>query len=187
MLKKRFLIALSAIGISMNAFTQDTRSLSKSIYVELFGASNLIGISYDSRLTSTSHWGYRIGISYFQDGSSLLYSSHSNNGLFFPLEVNYLMGKRTNKLELGLGTSFGLYKENTSFVEDYSSQATIKTQSTSQCTFGYYLFSNIGYRYQASKGFLFRIGISPSFSFKGKHGIKKEPFIYPYIGFGYSF
>ena len=32
-----------------------------------------------------------------------------------------------------------------------------------------------------------RIGLSPSFSFNDKHGITKEPFIYPYISFGYSF
>lgn len=28
---------------------------------------------------------------------------------------------------------------------------------------------------------------SPSFSFNDKHGVTKEPFIYPYISFGYSF
>lgn len=54
-------------------------------------------------------------------------------------------------------------------------------------TFGYYFFSNIGYRYISTKGFLFRIGLSPSFSFNDKHGVTKEPFIYPYISFGYSF
>ena len=58
---------------------------------------------------------------------------------------------------------------------------------TSNTTFGYYFFSNIGYRYISTKGFLFRIGLSPSFSFNDKHGVTKEPFIYPYISFGYSF
>lgn len=43
------------------------------------------------------------------------------------------------------------------------------------------------YSVPPTKGFLFRIGLSPSFSFNDKHGVTKEPFIYPYISFGYSF
>ncbi|OUP88690.1 hypothetical protein B5F02_25670, partial [Bacteroides ovatus] len=72
------------------------------------------------------------------------------------------------------------------FTEDIDNQSAV-IQSTSQTTFGYYLFSNIGYRYLSNKGFLFRIGLNPSFNFKDKHGITKEPSVYPYISFGYSF
>lgn len=79
-----------------------------------------------------------------------------------------------------------IYNEHISFIEESKEQyETIS--STSNTTFGYYFFSNIGYRYISTKGFLFRIGLSPSFSFNDKHGITKEPFIYPYISFGYSF
>ena len=66
--KKAFLLTLLVIGISLNAIAQEKLSLErkryKSVYLEFLGASNLIGISYDSRLSPTSHWGYRIGISY---------------------------------------------------------------------------------------------------------------------------
>lgn len=102
------------------------------------------------------------------------------------IEVNFLTSGNKHKLELGLGSNLGIYNEHISFIEESKEQyETIS--STSNTTFGYYFFSNIGYRYISTKGFLFRIGLSPSFSFNDKHGITKEPFIYPYISFGYSF
>lgn len=52
--------------------------------------------------------------------------------------------------------------------------------------FGYFLFGNIGYRHQRTNGFMFRVGLSPSFNFGDKHGIIKSAF-YPYIGLGWSF
>lgn len=111
----------------------------------------------------------------------------NNPRLYLSLsEVNFLTSGNKHKLELGLGSNLGIYNEHISFIEESKEQyETIS--STSNTTFGYYFFSNIGYRYISTKGFLFRIGLSPSFSFNDKHGITKEPFIYPYISFGYSF
>ncbi|MBD5278604.1 MAG: hypothetical protein HDS32_05145, partial [Bacteroides sp.] len=43
---------------------EEVAPLYRSIYAELFGASNLIGISYDSRIKPGSPFGYRGGISY---------------------------------------------------------------------------------------------------------------------------
>ena len=190
MIKKGFLLALFAIGVFANIFAQDTLSFKKTrdknIYIEFLGASNLIGVSFDSRFTPISPWGYRIGISYFQGGDSFIKASNSNRGLFFPIEVNFLTSGNKHKLELGLGSNLGIYNEHISFIEKSNDQyETINL--TSNTTFGYYFFSNIGYRYISTKGFLFRIGLSPSFSFNDKHGVTKEPFIYPYISFGYSF
>ena len=169
MKKKHFLLVISVLflptliqGKNDQKVFQNEKT-NRGIYIELFGASNLIGLSYDSRLNPTSNWGYRVGISYYKNGNSKLTGSNSNSAIFSPLEINYLLGKKKSKLELGVGTSLGLYKENTSF-------------AGSQKIFGYYLFSNIGYRYQAKKGLLFRTGISPSFSFKGKHGLEKNTF-----------
>lgn len=158
----------------------------KNIYVEFLGSSNLIGVSFDSRFTPISPWGYRLGVSYFQGGDSFIKASNSNRGLFFPIEVNFLTSGNKHKLELGLGSNLGIYNEHIYFIEKSKDQyETINF--TSNTTFGYYFFSNIGYRYISTKGFLFRIGLSPSFSFNDKHGVTKEPFIYPYISFGYSF
>lgn len=56
----------------------------------------------------------------------------------------------------------------------------IKTQ------LGYFFFGDIGYRYQRPNGFMFRVGVSPSFNFGDKYGLNKAAF-FPYIGFGWSF
>lgn len=190
MINKVFLLILFAIGVFTNIHAQDTLSFKntrdKTIYVEFLGASNLIGVSFDSRFTPVSSWGYRIGVSYFQGGDSFIIASKSNSGLFFPIEVNFLTFGNNHKLELGLGSNLGIYNEHIYFMEE--SKGTHETiNSINNKTFGYYFFFNIGYRYLSTKGFLFRIGLSPSFSFKDKYGITKEPFIYPYISFGYSF
>ena len=74
------LISVFAIlVITPHAFAQDkvidgdsteTNAISKSspvfrnIYGELFGASNLIGVTYDSRFKAGSKWGYRAGLAY---------------------------------------------------------------------------------------------------------------------------
>ncbi len=173
-----------------NTFAKGPLSLiktkDKSIYIELLGASNLIGISFDSRFASTSNWGYRIGWSYFQGGESFVKSSNSNKGSLFPIEINYLAFKNKHKLEVGFGSNIGVYKEYSSYTkESKTNNVTIETSSTS--TFGYYLYANIGYRYVSNRGLLFRVGLCPSFNFNDKHGINKEPFIYPYISLGYSF
>lgn len=85
MIKKGFLLALFAIGVFANIFAQDTLSFKKTrdknIYIEFLGASNLIGVSFDSRFTPISPWGYRIGISYFQGGDSFIKASNSNRGI----------------------------------------------------------------------------------------------------------
>lgn len=168
--------------------------ISKSIYVELFGASNLVGVSYDARLGAATNWGYRIGVSYTSDLNSLFDNSSSMRGVSIPLEMNYLLGRKKSKLDLGLGINLGFYTEKISYTE-YSYEMVdemmilipIQDVNLSKRLFGYYLFSNIGYRFQAVKGFQFRVGISPSLNLGGVHGVKKHPSIYPYLSFGYSF
>lgn len=154
MIKKGFLLASFAIGVFANIFAQDTLSFKKTrdknIYVEFLGSSNLIGVSFDSRFTPISPWGYRLGVSYFQGGDSFIKASNSNRGLFFPIEVNFLTSGNKHKLELGLGSNLGIYNEHISFIEKSKDQyETINL--TSNTTFGYYFFSNIGYRYISTK------------------------------------
>lgn len=99
MIKKGFLLASFAIGVFANIFAQDTLSFKKTrdknIYVEFLGSSNLIGVSFDSRFTPISPWGYRLGVSYFKEGILLLkhltliegYFSLSKS-TFSPLEIS---------------------------------------------------------------------------------------------------
>lgn len=120
------------------------------------------------------------------------------NGAGVPLELNYLLGKKNSKLELGFGASLGVYqvKETIGYVEDTwwypggenTDETSPKTYfyTSSRTQFGYFFFGDIGYRYQRPNGFMFRVGVSPSFNFGDKYGLSKAAF-FPYIGFGWSF
>lgn len=94
---------------------QKTRSLS----VELLGAQTIVGINYDSRFDVNSGLGYRVGIGYgYGDNSG--WPDQKINGVGVPLELNYLLGKKNSKLELGFGASLGVYqvKETIGYVKD---------------------------------------------------------------------
>ena len=154
----------------------------KTIYLEGFGASSTIGLNFDSRFTGDNGWGYRVGLSFCSSSYSFLWDDAT--GVAVPLEINYLLGKRNSKLELGVGTSLGYYK-----VEEDSDEVPSHPESWrygERKTFGYFVFLDIGYRYQPAKGFDFRIGITPSFDFGGRRGIYRHMF-YPYISLGYAF
>ena len=75
---------------------QKTRNLS----VELLGAQNIVGINYDSRFKGNSGLGYRVGLGYGYGNNSSLFDQKIN-GVGVPLELNYLLGKKNSKLELG--------------------------------------------------------------------------------------
>lgn len=165
---------------------EKTRSLS----VELLGAQNVVGINYDSRFKGNSGWGYRVGIGYGY-GDNCSWIDQKISGVGVPLELNYLLGEKKSKLEVGFGASLGMYhvKETSWF---YSQPVPPETEGiaepyeSKENRFGYFLFGNIGYRYQRTNGFMFRVGLSPSFNFGDKHGLSKSAF-YPYIGLGWSF
>ena len=84
---------------------QKTRSLS----VELLGAQTIAGINYDSRFEGNSGLGYRVGIGYGY-GENSGWFDQKINGVGVPLELNYLLGKKNSKLELGFGASLGVYQ-----------------------------------------------------------------------------
>ena len=84
------------------------------ISLELLGAQNTVGINYDSRFKGNSGLGYRVGIGFgYCDNSSLL--DQNIKGVGVPIELNYLLGKKKHKLEIGFGASLGVYhvKETT--------------------------------------------------------------------------
>ncbi|MBO7577082.1 MAG: hypothetical protein J6T03_06415, partial [Bacteroidales bacterium] len=78
--------------------------------------------------------------------------------------------------------------KTTNFPSDYNGIPYYEVEYAgvaSHSTWGYYFFGNIGYRYQPSHGFQFRVGISPSFNFGGDHAVSKN--LAPYISFGFVF
>lgn len=176
---------LNMLILSVGMIAQNKVS---SVSLELLGAQNTVGINYDSRFKGNSGLGYRVGIGFgYGDNSSLL--DQNIKGVGVPIELNYLLGKKNHKLEIGIGASLGVYhvKETTWY---YYQPVPPETEghdepytSTSN-RFGYFMFGDIGYRYQRDNGFMFRVGISPSFNFGDQYGLNKSAF-YPYIGFGW--
>lgn len=175
--------------------SSEKENIYRNLYIEMLGTSNFIGLSYDSRIKPGSRFGYRIGISYAREAyQSMFIGSGSSSFFAVPLEANYLYGKRKSKLETGLGLDIGICQENNSYWSyNYIQTAPFQIElihykvNHFQRQFGYYFFSNIGYRYQASRGFLFRFGINASFNLGDKYGVRKRTLLYPYISFGYTF
>ena len=187
-------LLISCVAVAQSAMAQQSENTQKSVYLELFGASNIVGVNFDSRLKPNSPWGYRVGLGYtYSKNYGLLSGSNSIRGVDVPIEANYLLGKKRSKLELGLGVNLGYYKEkyDTWDLKEIGKEdgityyESIYKGEDSRSLWGYYCFGNIGYRYQPSHGFQFRAGISPSFNLGGKHAVSKS--VFPYISFGYVF
>lgn len=189
---KKVLLSLFALCyFSAVMAQQKTRNLS----VELLGAQNVVGVNYDSRFDGNSGLGYRVGIGYGYGNNSGLFDQKIN-GVGVPLELNYLLGKKNSKLELGFGASLGVYQVKETYVKDTGeypdgentdeTSPNIDFYTSSRTLFGYFFFGDIGYRYQRPNGFMFRVGVSPSFNFGDKYGLNKAAF-FPYIGLGWSF
>ena len=171
------------------AFAAQAQEKVRSVSLEVFGAQNTVGINYDSRFKGNDGWGWRVGLGFgYGDNSGFI--DQNIKGVGVPLEVNYLLGKKSSKLELGFGANFGFYhvKEKTGYYIPLGDGSGDKTEyyKSSDNRFGYLMFGNIGYRYQRVSGFMFRVGITPSFNFGDKNGLKKSAAC-PYIGLGWSF
>ena len=111
---KKVLLSLFALCyFSAVMAQQKTRNLS----VELLGAQNIVGVNYDSRFDGNSGLGYRVGIGYGYGNNSGLFDQKIN-GVGVPLELNYLLGKKNSKLELGFGASLGVYQVKETYVKD---------------------------------------------------------------------
>ncbi|GAB4093402.1 hypothetical protein [Flaviaesturariibacter terrae] len=82
-------------------------------YVEVLGAGGVNSINYDTRISTGGRngWGVRAGIGYWKVPTISYYADTLRQGLIsLPLMVNYLVGRRTNFLELGLGVTYFLCK-----------------------------------------------------------------------------
>jgi hypothetical protein len=166
----------------------------KSVYFEALGASNVAGITYDARFIGNSGFGYRVGLGYtfgFNHSSFIGDSQTTLNGLAIPMAINYLFGERKSHFELGFGMSNGIYHQTEkngpiTWIDANGKVITYPASETKQTTYAYFFFGDIGYRFQPVTGVMFRVGISPSFNFKGDHVVNKA-FIYPYLSIGYAF
>ncbi|MBQ8047119.1 MAG: hypothetical protein IJ196_04245 [Prevotella sp.] len=166
----------------------------QSIYLEIGGASNLAGLSYERRFSGNDRFGWRTGVAFvYAEHMSIFTGSDDLRGWTVPIEVNYLTGRRKSHLELGVGINLGYYNEHTHYYYyqhtgevDGIYQYDVEQRHDTRNTWGHFFYGNIGYRYQAKSGFQFRAGISPSFNLGGDHAVSKS-FFWPYLSLGYAF
>lgn len=195
-MKKKLMTLLLAMSLMGSVVAQAQDAVCRSLSLELFGAQNTVGINYDSRFKGNHGLGCRVGVGYgYSETSTIASSSYALQGIAAPIEINYLFGQGRHKLELGMGTSLGYYYEKCHVLTTvapppgdvggppYFGYADYYKKVTHN-TFGYFMFSNIGYRLQTNRGFLFRAGFTPSFNFGDQYGIHRK-WYYPYVSFGW--
>lgn len=148
-------------------------SRQKQLYLQTgfgFGYSSMDWVTYNAEAPEDQQW---------QWGDFRSYS------YTVPAGVTYLMGKKRSKFELGAGITAS-YHHNVYEGLD-------KTENK----FSSYLFGNVGWRWQARSGFLFRIGVSPLLSInKTTYWANSLTFgndddnrfaVAPYFSFGWAF
>ena len=178
------LALIASLFVAAPSFGQNGRT----VYLELLGASNGLGLNYDARFNrdASSGFGWRtgLGFGYRYSSTGVAYGflskedgtldmSHIYNQCFrasIPLEINYLLGKGPSKLDLGAGGIFcaDLY--------------TAKDGSKPRLAFGVTPYLGAGYRLVTEKSFVFRAGLISPLNFRAG-----EISWWPYIGIGKAF
>lgn len=192
------LLTASLFAMPLSAKTADSTYVmpQHSIYAELGGASDFVGINYDMRLKKGSPWGFRAGASWSYNSEEFLNADTKKEHIIgLSTDVNYLIGGRRNHLELGLGNKLLLIKFNGHyyhFPKDNSDEPLAYRVHKTWVRDLIYL--NIGYRHVALHGFQFRCGITPMINVtKGwqwaddsttKRG---DIMLVPYVSFGWAF
>lgn len=172
-------LALCMLGAITLHAQDDTEH---SVSIEGLGVHNVVGINFDSRFKGSHGFGFRVGAGYTQGTHAYISPSATKvQGVAFPLEINYLLGQDMHKLELGLGCSLGYYGERIEFPE-YAGHAYWPTTDKS---FAYFVFGNIGYRLQTKRGLMIRAGWAPSINYDDTHSLRRRPLTSLYLGIGW--
>ena len=138
---------LVIITISINIFGQEKNINRNVIYYELGGTGfGPVSVNYerDFLLNEKVVFAPGAGISltrYINEGGTYNIQEHQ---IFFPIQVNFLFGKKNHRFEAGYGMPLAVKKDRFGIV-------------------GSVYVLRLGYRYQNRKsGFLFRASINPS-------------------------
>ena len=194
-MNRKHLLILSVLFAGLIASSYSYGQNSRSIYFELLGASNGLGINYDARFNrdASSGLGWRIGLgsgySYSSTGLAYDFSdsrilettdesihidiAHVYDQRFravMPLEINYLLGQGHSKFDIGAGGFLA--------ADLYTSRDGAKPG----LQFGAAPYLSAGYRLVTARGFVFRAGALPSFNFR-----TRDFSFWPYLAFGWAF
>jgi len=145
-----------------------------SIYLEAGGAGLSYSVNFDSRFKGENGWGWRGGLSYISRTDDLkMYS--------VPFQINYLLGTRTNFLELGAGVTYFYLDDYLYYNSGFSSSdesefiLPVKTRGDLMATFTF------GFRHQPRNGIMYRLAITPIANRSGFWPL------FAGLSFGYSF
>jgi hypothetical protein len=139
------------------ANTDSTERKAKNlVYLELLGNGGLYSINYERMLGNDLS--ARLGFSYFSVGASTGDSSAKATLVTAPLMLNYLVGGKNHKFEVGAGATMIYVSASSSGAGMGSSAEGVGVAGT----------GTVGYRYSPNDGgFVFRVGYTPFF---GKGG-----------------
>jgi len=143
-----FSLVICLSCLFLRCFSQDLPATKNALYFELFGNGGLYSINYERNFHRNIYC--RVGFESFAT-SDLFQRTTTGRITAFPILVSFLTGSGKNHLEFGGGMLLGNQK-------DLSVSSTIVD-----------ITSFLGYRYQSmmTRGFLFRIGITPFASLNG--------------------
>ena len=115
----------------------------RNVRLDLFGAVNVAGASYDARFKGDSGLGFAVGVGY-GFGIGNWYEIH---GVGVPVEINYLAGRGKHHFEIGAGMSNGVYfdkitESKTVTLPDGSTGTAPKEVRTTQ--WENFLYANVG-------------------------------------------
>ena len=175
---RRFIVS-ALLAVSALAASAQTRSVN----LELLGASGMAGVNYDSRFKGNHGWGYSVGLGYGFVYSENMFGSVSRSHVVdIPFELNYLFGKKNSHLVLGAGIAPGasfdyVHDPATVFISEDGLETIREEINDHDVSWGFSPFLDIAYRLQKPSGFSFSAGFKPNLS----------SLFWPYLSFGYSF
>ena len=187
-------LLLMGCSLTMTARTADSTFVmpQHSIYGEEGGPCWGISANWDARLKKDSPWGYQVGLGWAGQWDNMM-GIHTHT-MYYGLTtgMNYLIGKRKSRLELGLGNQLRLISSKLVVAYmDKESDISIKSENKTQVRD--FLYMNVGYRYTSTHGFQFRCGVTPMVNItngwidSNDNYSKGAVFLAPYISFGKAF
>ena len=193
---KGLILALLLMGgsLTMTARTADSTFVmpQHSIYGEVGGPCWGVSANWDARLKKNSPWGYQVGLGWAGQWDNMM-GIHTHT-MYYGLTtgMNYLIGKRKSRLELGLGNQLRLISSKL-LVAYMGKESYISIKSENKTQVRDFLYMNVGYRYTTTHGFQFRCGVTPMVNItngwedSNDSYSKGALFLAPYVSFGKAF
>jgi len=149
---------LNPSEISQPATEEKLHFCRNSIYVELLGHGVFYSVNYDYRVSNKVSLSAGASIWSIKSMDILIFQINGIKFRSFPLMVNYLIGNRSSRFELGAGIM-------PAYISSEGGSVFYLMKSTdSNHTTIFPVIANVGYRYQPEDGgFIFRAGITPAF------------------------